>query len=301
MTSSTSTSSCCCATSRPGYGGPVTEVLSEAVFFSFAEVTVPGSHRAYNAWHQLDHRPENLALDGVRYGERWVRTPACAATSVVADPRLERTHYVNMYWFREPWQASFAQWQELAERSYQWGRRPDTGYAVRPFMGLFRTVRGRAAPRVLVSPDALPFRPARAVQLSVHRFETAHSPATHACLMDAESRRVPDLLAADGVAGVWTFSSISTTLDPSFQPAAESVTFGPSGADAGLFRAELVFIDGPPEQVRRDIGTVGAGPDDAGQAVFRSLLLPITAWEWDWFDDAERPAHGTDPPDRLRL
>jgi hypothetical protein len=211
-------------------------MLSEAVFFSFAEVTDPGSHRAYNAWHQLDHRPENLALDGVRYGERWVRTPACAATSVVADPRLERTHYVNMYWFREPWQASFAQWQELAERSYQWGRRPDTGYAVRPFMGLFRTVRGRAAPRVLVSPDALPFRPARAVQLSVHRFETAHSPATHACLMDAESRRVPDLLAADGVAGVWTFSSISTTLDPSFQPAAESVTFGPSGADAGLFR-----------------------------------------------------------------
>ena len=259
-------------------------MLSEAVFFSFAEVTGPGSHRAYNAWHQLDHRPENLALDGVRYGERWVRTPGCAATSLVTDSRLERTHYVNMYWFREPWRSSFAEWQELAERSYQWGRRPEIGYAGRPFMGLFRTVRGQAAPRVLVSPDALPFRPARAVQLSVRRFEEAHAPATHRFLADAESRRVPDLIAVDGVAGVWTFSSIATTVDPSWQPAAGSVTFDPAGTDAGLFRAELVFIDGPPQQTRHGIAAVSTGPDDAGQEIFRSLLLPITAWEWDWFD-----------------
>jgi hypothetical protein len=264
----------------------VTDVLSEAVFFSFAEVTDPGSHRAYNAWHQLDHRPENLALDGVRHGERWVRTPGCAATSLVTDARLERTHYVNTYWFREPWRSSFTEWQGLAERSYQWGRRPEIEYALRPFMGLFRTVRGRAALRVLVGPDALPFRPARAVQLSMHRFELAHGPATHAFLMAAESRRVPDLLALDGVAGVWTFSSISTTLDPSFQDMAGSVTFSPSDADAGLFRAELVFIDGAPEQARRDIGTVSSGLDDAGQEIFRSLLLPIAAWDWDWFEGA---------------
>lgn len=259
-------------------------MLSQAVFVSFAEITDPGSHRAYNAWHQLDHRPENLALDGVRHGERWVRTPGCAATSLVTDARLERTHYVNMYWFREPWRASFAEWQELAEKSYQWGRRPEIGYTERPLMGLFRTVRGQAAPRVLVSPDALPFRPASAVQLSLHRFETAHSGATHAFLLDAESRRVPELLAMDGVAGVWTFSSISTTLDPSWQPVPGSATFDPSGTDAGLFRAELVFIDGTPEQTQHSIDTVPIGPDGAGQEIFRSLLLPITAWKWDWFD-----------------
>jgi hypothetical protein len=262
-------------------------VLSEAVFFSFAEVTDPASHRAYNEWHQLDHRPENLALDGVRYGERWVRTPGCAATSIITDSRLERTHYVNMYWFREPWRSSFAQWQELAERSYQWGRRPELGYAVRPFMGLFRTVRGQSAPRVLVSADALPFRPARAVQLSVRRFETPHSPATHAFLTDAQARRVPALLDVGGVAGVWTFSSIGTTLDPSWQPMAGSVTFDPQGTDAGLFRAELVFIDGPPEQARDKIGAVAAGPGDAGHEIFSSLLLPITAWDWDWFDGGQ--------------
>jgi len=259
-------------------------MLSQTVFFSFAEITDPGLHRAYNTWHQLDHRPENLALDGVRYGERWVRTPSCAATSQVTDARLERTHYVNMYWFREPWRSSFAEWQELAERSYQWGRRPEIEYTERPFMALFRTVEGRAAARVLVGPDALPFRPARAVQFSLHRFETAHSAATHAFLMDGQARRVPELLAVDGVAGVWTFSSISTTLDRSWQPVAGSSTFDPSGSDPGLFRAEIIYIDGAPEETQGRIGTVSDGPGEAGQEIFRSMLLPITPWEWDWFD-----------------
>jgi hypothetical protein len=259
-------------------------MLAETVFVSFAEIVDAGSHRAYNEWHQLDHRPENLALDGVRHGERWVRTPACAATSVVADERLSGTHYVNIYWFREPWHRSFAEWQELAERSYRWGRRPEIAYTARPLMGLFRTVRGLAAPRVLVSPDALAFRPARAVHLSLYRFEQSHSASTHRYLAHVESRRLPELLSLDGVAGAWSFSSISTTLDPSWGPRAGSATFDPSGSDAGLFRAELVFIDGMPEETQRRIAAVPAGPDEAGEEIFRSLLLPITAWEWDWFD-----------------
>jgi hypothetical protein len=39
-------------------------VFSERVFFSFVELTDPSQHRAYNEWHQLDHRPENLLLPG---------------------------------------------------------------------------------------------------------------------------------------------------------------------------------------------------------------------------------------------
>ena len=42
-------------------------------FFSFVSLGDgdPGAHRAYNRWHLYDHRPENLALDGVRWGDRW--------------------------------------------------------------------------------------------------------------------------------------------------------------------------------------------------------------------------------------
>ena len=259
-------------------------MLAETVFFSFAQITDPARHRDYNEWHQLDHRPENLALDGVRYGERWVRTPECAASSLVGDDRLGGTHYVNIYWFREPWQASFAEWQGLAERSYRWGRRPELAYTARPMMGIFRTVSGSAAQRVLVSADALPFRPLRAVQLSLYRFDESHGPHTHALLADARSRRVPALLATDGVAGAWSFSSISTTLDPSWRPVAGSATFDPSGTDAGLFHAELVFIDGDPDATRERIGAIAPAAQPAGAEIFRSLLLPITPWDWDWFD-----------------
>jgi hypothetical protein len=262
-------------------------MLAETVFLSFAEITDPARHRDYNEWHQLDHRPENLALDGVRHGERWVRTPKCARSSRVADERLTGTHYVNMYWFRSPWATAFAEWQELAERSYQWGRRPEIEYTSRPLMGLFSTVRGYAARHVRVSPDALPFRPMRAVRLSLYRFDQAHSAATHAYLADADSHRIPALLDVPGVAGVWTFSSISTTLDPSWQSVSGSATFDPSGSDRGLLRAELVFLEGDPAATGRALDApadeaVGA----AGQEIFRSLLLPIQPWEWGWFDAA---------------
>ncbi len=48
-------------------------------FFSFTEITDPGEHRSYNAWHQLDHMPEQYPLAGVVAGQRWVSTPACRA------------------------------------------------------------------------------------------------------------------------------------------------------------------------------------------------------------------------------
>ena len=89
-------------------------------FFSFTQVPDPADHRAYNEWHQLDHRPENLALPGVNAGERWVRTPACAALGSAAPP-FDRLHYLNMYWFAD--EAAITGWQELAERSFHWGNR----------------------------------------------------------------------------------------------------------------------------------------------------------------------------------
>ena len=62
----------------------------------------PARHAVYNRWHQLDHRPGNLALPGVVHGERWVRSPDCAGRSVVSDERLSGTHSVNLDWFKDP-------------------------------------------------------------------------------------------------------------------------------------------------------------------------------------------------------
>jgi hypothetical protein len=278
-------------------------MLAQRVFFSFAEVTDPGRHREYNEWHQLDHRPENLALDGVLHGERWVRTPECARRGVVGSPGLAGTHYVNMYWFREPADASFRQWQELAERSFQRGRRPDTGLTERPLMGLFATIAGYASPRVLVSPDALPFRPVRGVWLSLVRLLDPRSPRAHRYLGHRDRVAIPRLLRCRGVAGAYAFSSLSTTIDPSWRPVPGSVTFDASGSDAGSLRAELLFLDADPLDTlaeRQDAERVGADPDDeeAVRVLFSTALYPIQPWSWDWFD-GEAHDQSFQPPSTL--
>src|ERR1700722_14995971 len=103
-------------------------MMGAAAFFSFAEIRDESQHAEYNQWHQLDHRPENLALPGVRPGERWVRPPEGLRLEPPIESTLAKTQYVTMYWFREPVDASIREWQELAEQAFQWGRRPDLRY-----------------------------------------------------------------------------------------------------------------------------------------------------------------------------
>lgn len=257
-----------------------------AAFFSFASVA-PGHHQEYNAWHQLDHRPENLALDGVLAGERWVRTPDCARAYPITDPRLAGTHYVNSYWFRAPIENAFADWQGLAERSFQEGRRPDVRLATRPMMGTFTPITGLAAPRVRVSPLALLHRPIRGVALSIHRLTQPRDPQTEQWFGERE-RAMRERVGRPGVAGAWSLSSISTTIDPGWQPTAGSMTFDPTPAAAGAHRAELTFLDDDPFEVVEQLpGLQPSRPrtDPAvAEEIFVSLLLPIVPWHWSWFD-----------------
>ena len=114
------------------------------VFFSFPEVIDPARHADYNAWHQLDHQPENLALLGVLHGDRWVRTPDCRAASDVEDePVLGAADYVAMYWFADPVRASVAEWVELGETTREQGRRPELAWTRRRLTGFFRPLTGR--------------------------------------------------------------------------------------------------------------------------------------------------------------
>lgn len=268
-------------------------MLVSTVFFSFSQMTDPARHADYNRWHQLDHRPENLALSGVLYGERWVRDPQCAAEGQVGDDRLSGVHYVNIYWFRDPAEESIAEWQELAERSFQWGRRPEIGYTARPLMGWFSSVRGYAAPRVLVSPEALIFRPAAGMHVTVLRPADPHSTDTEAYYRWLDTEAIPGAVALDGVAGGWTFSSRATTIDPSYEnrPGA-STTFAPMGADPGALRVILLSCDGDPLTATAPLGNDGfvgeAGAAAGVQVAFSSALHTIEPYRWDWFDGAAR-------------
>jgi hypothetical protein len=265
---------------------------TDTVFFSFTEVPDRAHHIAYNEWHQLDHRPENLDLDGVRWGERWVRTPRCAAASEATD-ELAATHYVNLYWFRSPAAAAIAEWQQLAERSFQWGRRADVAIATRLMMGFFTTVKGYAAPRVRVSADALVFRPTTGVHVLVTRLADPHAVASEQLATWYDAVYIPTLLERVGVAGAWTFSSASTTLDPSWSPVEGSTTFEMAGNDRGLFRVVVCFLDHDDPVAmggevnglwRESRAQLAAGLGDAEAVVLASPLESITPWQWDWFD-----------------
>jgi hypothetical protein len=269
-------------------------VLAEKAFFSFASILDPAGHRLYNEWHQLDHRPENLRLDGVRYGERWVLSPDCAAVGRIDEPRLSGTHYVNTYWFRDPSAASIAEWQALAERSFQWGRRPESQWVARPLMGFFSTVKGYASPRVRVSADALPFRPNRGVHVTVSRLADPHGASTGQLFDWYDRVGIPGLLECPGVAGAWTFSSDSTTLDPSWRAVPGSTTFHASGSDQGSIRILLVYLDEDPLEVGPELEagleTAGARGRPANAAdleatLFSAPLRVINPWEWNWFTE----------------
>lgn len=181
-------------------------MLSEHVFFTFVRLTDPGVDDAYNAWHFLDHRPENLAQPGVAWGDRWKIDSACREHAAEPDPMLKGTDYVAQYWFRPPYEESIAAWNNLAEDSHRWGRGPQFPGLERPLRGFYRPVQGYAAPRILVDADVLPFRPNRGLNVTVRRYRNPFSAQAHAQYTWYDRDRLPALLEVPGVAGAWTFS-----------------------------------------------------------------------------------------------
>jgi hypothetical protein len=245
-------------------------MLAKKVFFSFTEVDA-SRHQEYNAWHQLDHMPENLALPGVVHGQRWVRSPDCVKAGTPPDESLAGLHYVTMYWFRDPVEESFQEWRDLGERTFQLGRRQELPYTRRPLMGAFTPVKGYANPRVRVSADVLPFRPNRGLEISVLRVEEPRSEAAHELYAWQDQVHIPELLSCAGAAGAWTFSS-------------QHASLGRSSLGAGELRVLVVYLDGDPLEYLADKQSRVRQWDGAGTPLLSSVLRTVTPWEWDWFD-----------------
>jgi hypothetical protein len=164
-------------------------------FFSFTEITDPSAHEAYNAWHQLDHLPEQFTLEGVRFGQRWVRSPHCRDAETATGPVLEPFHYMTLYLLRD--RDVVPPFVKLGERLYA----EDRFFAARRAVlsGPFDVVGSWAAPRVAVSPGAVPFRPSHGVYVVVG------PPIDGSTLAD-----VP------GVAGAWQFADDERTVTVAF-------------------------------------------------------------------------------------
>jgi len=257
---------------------------AHAGFFSFTEITDPAEHRSYNAWHQLDHMPEQFPLAGMAYGQRWVSTPACTAARVVADPVLAPVHYLTLYLMSDPVHVTLREFMALAERlrdedRFHGGRRARLAGPV--------AVTGMsAAPRVRVSPEAVPYRPNRGVYAVVRSGRpgslaapgptlTGHAGAAR----DEADARLAQVLAADpAVAGVWSFRTDRRFDRHSWRPGDLSLT--------------LCYLDEDPVRAAARLGarlTAAAPGSDSGgptpAVVFAGPFETIIPWQWDWFDD----------------
>lgn len=249
-------------------------MFAPLAFFSFVRLEDRSLHRDYNRWHQLDHRPENLALPGVAWGDRWeVRQDY----GDLAEGQLAgEVDFVAMYWFREPVDAAVAAWDALGEASFQWGRGPLIPGIRRPLLAFFHPVKGYSAPRALVSPEVLPYRPHRGVHVTATRFAEPHSAETHAAHQREDRELIPALLDVDGVAGAWTFSYSHPQRHTSL-PFDETPTEA-----AGSLRIRLVYLEDDPAEVTPRLREVeGQIPGGAGEVVLSAPVKTIIPWQ-DW-------------------
>jgi hypothetical protein len=95
---------------------------------------------------------------------------------------------------------SFAQ---LGRRAAETGRYPEP--ATSHLLGAFHLEQAYAAPRVLVSAEAIPFRPHRGVELLVEAPTSGGDVA--AWMRWHHTEHLPALLAVDGAAGAYVFRS----------------------------------------------------------------------------------------------
>jgi hypothetical protein len=220
-------------------------------FFSFTEVTDPAEHRSYNEWHQLDHMPEQFPIPGVVFGQRWVSTPAGRRARAFDDPALASIHYMT----------------HEHRRSHLSGPFAVTGL--------------RAASRVLVSAESIPFRPNLGLYVVVRTGRHAvasdqstpvSAPEQHDGAEDPDVSLAGALLEADGVAGVWTFTTDGRSERHGWRPGEKTIT--------------VCYLDAPPLSVAPRLGDVvrAAVDENSWSVVFAGPLETITPWNWDWFD-----------------
>ena len=258
-------------------------------FFSFTEVTDPGEHHAYNRWHQLDHVPENRALPGIAHGQRWVRTHACRERHrPSAEPALDRIHYVTLYLMTAPVERTLDEFRNLGARLAAIGPRFHR-FRESHMNGPFLFVQARVHPRVLVAPEALPYRPQRGVYVSC--FDVPDPAEYDAVTEWLDRTRFPDALEVPGVAGVWSFVSSPPRGPGPSRPDPQADPYAlPPGRVVNVY-----YLDEPPLQVADELRARSAEWDAAGRGLDPEIRLrrlvtgpfeTIDPWNWDWFEDA---------------
>ena len=172
-------------------------------FLSLSSGPATGDDAAYLRWHLLDHLPEQYSVAGIRLGTRWQADDGCVAHRVAVTEALAPVRHAVVYLLTEPLESTLTQFARLGRRLAEAGRYPIR--ATPHLLGAFELHGEHAAPRVLVSADAVPFRPHRGVHLIVDR--PAGTDGMDGWWRWHDAEHVPAVLATEGVAGMLSFRS----------------------------------------------------------------------------------------------
>jgi hypothetical protein len=137
----------------------------KAGIFSMTRPAQADDDGSYLRWHLLDHQPEQFRLPGMIHSLRWVADgPYLDARIAGAGPLADIGNVVN-YLIGDPVPETVRDFSRLGAHLAEVGRFP----VVRPSLqiSLHGLQHWYAAPRVLISPEVVPFRPHRGVVVIV--------------------------------------------------------------------------------------------------------------------------------------
>lgn len=215
------------------------------VFVSMARRHPDGADAEYLRWHSLDHRPEQHRLSAVRASLRLVSTPACRSARAASTGRYDEIDHVMTYFFTAP--SGMDGFLQLSHALGNAGRKVPLLPPVE--RGVYDVRTRKAAERVKVGADVMPWWPARGVYL----------------LLENGAAPTDGLTDVDGVAGVWTAASLDVDARLASAPAGQSLTY--------------CFLDDDPAEVARRLQPVLQ--DRNTELLLAAPFHPIVAYEWD--------------------
>lgn len=244
-------------------------MLPPLAHLALHEICGSQAHIDHNARHQLGVIPTLLRDPGVFWAEHFVRSPDLEPVATGDDATLLATQYAHLALLRAPAAVSRRSYLDILDRAAPTSSIP----ANTPLQDFFVPLEGRVAPRLRISPEALPFRPARGIYLvlSVYNRRDAETEAAYRWVNHV---RIPALLNCHGAAGAWSFAMAGL-----FRPDRD--------LSAPVLRAVLLWLDEDPADFVSDLAARDAVAKterpDAEHVLFAAPYRNITAWDWNWF------------------
>ena len=218
-----------------------------ALFVSLSQRHPDGADARYLQWHTLDHRPEQQRLARIQTSLRVVSTPACRDARLACAPRFESVAHVMTYFFSAL--EGLDDFNTLSTELRNAGRAP---FILPPVeRGVYATGEKLAAPHLKLGSDVLPWMPTRGIYLLIERGCTSARALTE----------------VEGVAGVWSGSSLATPFSSAGE--GQAITY--------------CFLDDDPLVTAQRLRPVLDARWKAGQVepLFAAPFYSVVPYEWD--------------------